>query len=237
MAFQEKLYNVGLEYNLKLNDLQLNNFSKYYDLLIETNKIHNLTAITEENEVIFKHFIDSILPENIFEDNSKIIDIGCGAGFPSIPLKIMNNSLNITAVDSVNKKTEFVKNAVNKLHLSDKFEVIHSRIEDLARNKTYREQYDYVVSRAVAPLNIVLEYSAPFLKNGGKIICYKGSSYSDELKTAENALKTLNLSIEYTKEYYLKEIDALRIVICIKKNSTISDKYPRGGNKPRLSPL
>ena len=237
MTFQEKLANIALEYDLKLNELQLNNFKKYYDILVETNKIHNLTAITEENDVIFKHFVDSILPIDIFLDNSKIIDIGCGAGFPSIPLKIMNSSLQITAVDSVTKKTDFVKNTVDMLNLADKFEVIHSRIEDLARKKEYREQYDYVVSRAVAPLNIVLEYSAPFLKNGGKIICYKGSNYSEELKTAENALRILKLNVEYIKEYYLKEIDATRIVVSIQKNNTISDKYPRGGNKPRINPL
>ena len=132
--------------------------------------------------------------------NSKIIDIGCGAGFPSIPLKILENDFDITAVDSVNKKVEFVSNCTHKLGIDDKFICLHDRIEDIAQKKEFREQFDYVVSRAVAPLNIILEYSAPLCKNNGIIIAYKGINYKDEIQNSQNALNVLNCKIIDIKE-------------------------------------
>ena len=161
---------------------------------------------------------------------------GTSGGFPSIPLKIMNESLNFTAVDSVGKKTTFVNNAKNTLNLSN-FDVINSRIEDLAYKNEYREQYDIVISRALAPLPTVLEYSAPFLKNGGKIISYKGVNYEEELKLSENALKKLNCRIIDTIKFYIKETDSYRYFLIIEKFDNISKNYPRKQNKPRLQPL
>ena len=140
MNFKENLIKIFANNNISINDLQINNFEKFYNLLIETNKTHNLTAITDKEEVITKHFLDSILPINIIPDESKIIDIGCGAGFPSIPLKIMNSSLNIFAIDSVGKKVDFVENTVKNLEISENFTAIHTRIEDLAKNKDYRDR-------------------------------------------------------------------------------------------------
>jgi 16S rRNA (guanine527-N7)-methyltransferase len=172
----------------------------------------------------------------IDKPNQKILDIGCGAGFPSVPLAISNRNLNITAVDSVKKKTDFVESVKNELNL-DNLSVYHARIEDFARLDEHREQYDIVVSRAVAPLNIILEYSAPMLKNGGFIYAYKGINYNEEVKSANRALRLLDCDIVDTKTYHIDELDTDRYVIIIKKNSKIISKYPRKKNKPRLSPL
>lgn len=237
MNFKEKIKNITKNYGFNLNNSQIELFERYYNDLIETNKIHNLTTITEENDVIFKHFLDSILPVKLFKDNLKIIDIGCGAGFPSIPLKIINNTLNITAIDSVNKKIDFVSTEIKKLGISSGFDAIHTRIEDLAKNSAYREQFDYVISRALAKIRTNIEYSAPFLKQNGLIICYKGNNYLEELSESENALKELNCKVIDIKEYYISEIDAKRYIIIIKKIGKTPNKYPRSGNKPRLSPL
>lgn len=237
MNFREKLKEIFGKHNISLSDKQAKNFEKYYENLIKINQIHNLTAITEENDVIYKHFLDSVLPVGELNNNSKILDIGCGAGFPSIPLAIMNNTLKIIAIDSVGKKVDFVNNTAQILDLSQNIQAKHTRIEDLARKSEYREQFDYVVSRAVAPLNIILEYSAPFLKNNGYIISYKGSNYEEELKNSENALKLLNCKLKNVKEYLLPDINTTRYVLIIQKIDNISTKYPRGQNKPRTNPL
>lgn len=237
MNFKEKLQIIFQNNNTQISSEQLEKFEIYYKNLIETNKIHNLTSITDENDVIIKHFLDSILPYKEIPNNSKILDIGSGAGFPSIPLKIMNNNFKITAIDSVGKKVEFIKNQINCLKLSDNFEVIHTRIEELAHNPKYREQFDIVVSRAVAPLSVIIEYSSAFLKNNGYILSYKGNNFEEEIKTSENALKILNCKIEKIYKYYIKELDSYRYILKIKKFDNISSKYPRGQNKPRISPL
>lgn len=237
MIFKEKLGNTFKKHQIKITENQLEQFNFFYDYLIENNKIHNLTAITDEEEVIIKHFLDSILPIAEIKENSKVIDIGCGAGFPSIPLKIMNNNLQITAIDSVGKKVNFVQSAIEKLKLSDNFVTIHTRIEDLARKKEFRENFDYVISRAVAPLNIIIEYSAPFLKNNGYILSYKGSNYQEEIDNCKNALKLLNCNIEEVIEYNIEETQTKRYLLKIRKNGEISTKYPRNSNKPRTNPL
>jgi len=233
---KNKIKNIFDKYNITISDTQIDDFIVFNDMLLKYNSIHNLTNITEEDEMIVKHYLDSVLPYNIFKKNSKVIDLGCGGGFPSIPLKIINKTLDFTAVDSVTKKTEFVNLASNELKFED-FNVIHTRIEDLAHNINYREQYDYVISRAVAPLNIILEYSAPFAKKDGYVICYKGSKYKEEIENATNALKTLNCKIEEIKEFYIEEIDAYRYILIIKKLDTTNKKYPRKQNKPRIQPL
>lgn len=244
MNFKEKMQKVFENNKILINNEQLEKFELYYNKLIETNKIHNLTAITDEDEVIIKHFLDSViiidkLNEEIIANNNqlKILDIGCGAGFPSIPLAIMNNNLEFTAIDSVGKKVDFVNNVVDNLNLQNQFIGIHTRIEDLANNPKYRENFDIVISRAVAPLNIILEYSAPFLKNGGFIYSYKGSNYIEELENCNNALKILDCNITDIYEYHIPELDTKRYILKIRKNSQISTKYPRKQNKPRTNPL
>lgn len=236
MDFKTQLKETLVKYKIEISDKQCDLLQKYHENLIKYNEIHNLTRITDDYDAIIKHYLDSVLPCNLFKNNSKIIDIGCGGGFPSIPLKIMNESLHITAIDSVNKKINFVNLIKNDLNLQD-FEPIHVRIEDLAHNLQYREQYDYAISRAVAPLNIIIEYSAPFLKNNGYIISYKGSNYEEELISSKNALEKLNCKLEKIEKYYIEELDTYRYVLIIKKFKNTSKTYPRKGNKPRLQPL
>lgn len=236
MLLKLDIIKVFENHNIKINDSQAEKLAEFNNLMQEYNKIHNLTSITDDSEVLYKHLLDSVLPIDLMEDNSKIIDIGCGAGFPSVPLAILNPNLKITAIDSVGKKTEFVKIAKNKLNL-DNLEVIHTRIEDLANNKDYRESFDYVVSRAVASLPTILEYSAPFLKNNGKILSYKGSNYKSEVDISNNALNKLNCRINKVYEYNIAELELKRYVLSIEKFDFIAKTYPRKQNKPRLQPL
>lgn len=234
MNFKEKLINVFNKYNISLSDKEIIDFETFYIEMLKYNKLHNITNITDEDEIITKHFLDSVLTKDLFLDNTKVLDIGCGAGFPSIPLKIIKNSLFFTAIDSVNKKIDFVSQIVTQLGLNN-FNTIHTRIEDIAHNNNYRESFDYVISRAVASLNTILEYSAPMLKNGGYIVCYKGPKYLEEINDAQNALKLLNCEIIDIKKYNIEENS--RYILIIRKNNTIDNKYPRNNNKPRLKPL
>lgn len=233
---KEKIHEI-LSYNYKLyRDEKISeDLAKFVDMMLKYNEIHNLTAITEPDEVVFKHLLDSVLPVQIIWQNKKVLDIGCGAGFPSVPLAIVNRNLDITAVDSVQKKTDFVQMVKDELKL-DNLTVKHCRIEDLARSEE-RETYDIVVSRAVAPLNVIIEYSAPMLKNGGHIYAYKGVNYDQEIKVGKRAMRLLDCSVAGVNEYYVEELDTSRYVIRIRKNSTIIPKYPRKQNKPRLQPL
>ena len=224
------------EYNIVVDKKCGLDMQVFVDSMLKYNETHNLTAITEINDVMYKHILDSVLPYKLFEKGKKILDIGCGAGFPSVPLSIINRNLDITAIDSVQKKTEFVRIVKNKLNL-DNLQVLHTRIEDFASDDKFRESFDIVVSRAVAPLNIILEYSAPMLKNGGYILAYKGQNYENEVEMAANAMKVLDCTIQSVEKYHINEIETDRFVLVIRKNSKISPKYPRKQNKPRLKPL
>lgn len=233
---QNILKKVLEKYNIKYSEKEIDNMCKFVEMMKKYNETTNITAIIDDNDIVYKHLLDSILPIDMFDENQKILDIGCGAGFPSVPLAIMNNSLNITAIDSVRKKTDFVESVKNALNL-DNLNIKHTRIEDFAIKKGCRESFDIVLSRAVAPLNIIIEYSAPMLINGGYIIAYKGSNYKEELKSAENALKVLDCELVEEIPYHIDELEATRCILKIRKKSNVSDKYPRKQNKPRLQPL
>ena len=224
------------DFNIKINDEQIKKFMNYMNLLLEWNEKINLTAITQPEEVKLKHFVDSLTVLKYINDDDKVIDIGTGAGFPGIPLKIMNKNTKITLLDSLNKRINFLNIVIEKLDLSN-IQAIHGRAEEIARNKFYREKYDVVVSRAVANLSTLTEYMLPFVKVGGKCICMKGANVNEELERAQNAIKELGGEIERVDNFYLSDNDNERNIIVIKKVKETNPKYPRKAGTPSKEPL
>lgn len=231
---KELIKEIFEKYNFSLNETQIEQFEKYYNYLVQENEKYNLTAITQTLDVIVKHFIDSVLPEKSIEKNATVIDIGTGAGFPGIPLKILRNDLKITLLDSLQKRINFLNNLIEILGLSN-IKAFHGRAEDFVANK--REKYDYAVSRAVANLATLSEYMLPYVKVGGKAIMYKGNKLQDELQAGENAIKILGGETEKVEKYYLAEEESNREVLIIKKIKPTNKKYPRGKNLPKTKPL
>ena len=236
MDFREKLINAFNDNDIELTSVQADMFCKYRDMMLEYNAIHNLTSITDDEGVILKHFVDSVLPYKNIPDGARVIDIGTGAGFPSIPLLIMNNSLHFVLIDSVEKKLKFVQSVVDEFGF-EYVEVIHTRAEELANKPEYRETFDYTVARAVSMLSTLMEYSIPFLKVGGSMLCYKGVGYQEEIDASKNSFQLLGCKVDGIDEYFVKGLDTSRYVIKISKQKPTDKKYPRGMNKPRLKPL
>lgn len=234
--FSNEFINLSKEHGLVLDDKQIKRFYEYMNLLQEWNEKINLTAITEPKEVIIKHFIDCLTISKKIENNAKIIDVGTGAGFPGIPLKIYNESLKLTLLDSLNKRTMFLREVIEKLELQN-VEIIHGRAEDFAQDKSYRECYDYAVSRAVAPLNILLEYLVPYIKINGKVIAMKGSNATDEIKDSKNALKLLESKVIDEEKILLPENSGERYIIIVEKTNKTNKKYPRKAGIPKKNPL
>lgn len=205
-------------------------FDLYYDLLIKWNQKFNLTAVTEREQVDILHFKDSVLCADLIKENAEVLDVGSGAGFPGIPLKIMRDDLKVTLIDSVNKKVLFLNEIINKLELKG-IEAIHTRIEDLKDRK-----FDVVTSRAVALLNVLSEYCLPFVKTGGTMIAYKAFGIDRELVEAEKAIRILGGD---KPEIITKELtgDIKRSFVVIKKITESPNGYPRGRNKPRTKPI
>ena len=223
---------------LSIDSKMIQSFDDYKQLLLEWNEKINLTAIVEEKEVYVKHFIDSAtcIATKLIPENARVIDVGTGAGFPGVPIKILRNDITITLLDSLNKRINYLGEVVNKLKLQ-KVMLVHSRAEDAGINKEHREVYDIALSRAVAPLNILCEYCLPFVKEGGYFLCQKGPSYLEEVKEAEKAVSLLGGKIEEVFEYQLPETDIKHYVIGIKKLSKTPTKYPRKAGKPTSNPL
>ena len=221
--------------SIEISDVQAKQFYTYMNLLIEWNKKINLTAITEENEIVTKHFVDSLIISKYLQESKNVMDIGTGAGFPGVPLKIINNDINMELLDSLNKRIIFLNEVIIQLELRN-INAIHSRAEDLARINKYREKYDVVVSRAVARLNILLEYMIPFVKVGGICICMKGSNI-DELEEAKKAINILGGKIEKIEEITLPDTDIKRNNIIIKKIKNTPDEYPRKAGIPTKNPI
>ena len=232
MDFKQKLN----EFDIKINDEQIKSFEKYMNLLLEWNEKINLTAITQPEEIKLKHFVDSLTVLKYINDDDKVIDIGTGAGFPGIPLKIMNENTKITLLDSLNKRINFLNIVIETLNLRN-IQAIHGRAEEIARNKLYREKYDVAVSRAVANLSTLTEYMFPFVKVGGKCICMKGANVNEELERAQNAIKELGGEIERVDNFYLSDNDNERNIIVIKKIKKTKSKYPRKAGTPSKEPL
>ncbi len=223
--------------NIPLSDKQVNQFLSFYELLIETNKLFNLTSITEFDEVVEKHFLDSCLNYSTFLPYTSVCDIGSGAGFPAIPLKIVRPDLKITMVDSLNKRVNFLNECIQKLELEN-INAIHSRAQELSE-VVGRENFDYVTARAVAPLNILLELCAPYVKVGGKVIALKSNNAELELTQAKNAIKILGLKLEKIENYEInsKTEKFTRKIINFVKESKTPTQYPRKKNKVTTNPL
>lgn len=221
--------------NINIEDINIEKFYNYMLGIIDWNDKINVTAITEKKEFLVKHFIDSLTISRFVEDGKSLIDIGTGAGFPGIPLKIAYPNMQVTLIDSVNKKLNVIREVSNTIKL-DKLEIIHSRAEDLANNPEYREQYDYVTTRAVSNLSTIAEYMIPFLKIGGKAICMKGPNYEEELKEAEKAINILGGKIERIENLLISD-EIERNIIIISKIKSTPNKYPRGQGKPLKEPI
>ncbi len=227
-----------IEIDVVVNDTMLSQFEKYFELLIEWNEFMNLTAITEEKEVIVKHFADSVSLLKAYEinKNEKVIDIGTGAGFPSIPLKILLPEVEFTLVDSLNKRIKFLDEVISQLGLQ-KIITIHSRSEDLARDKKHREKYDVCVARAVANFSVLSEFCSPFVKKGGKLIALKGKAYKEEINVSDKAFYEMQLEVSNVASVVLPTTDVTHYIIMLEKFSQISAKYPRKAGVIKKNPL
>lgn len=217
-----------------LTDEQLEQFDTYARLLVEWNEKMNLTAITEPDEIVIKHFVDSLefLEYADLPQGAKVIDVGTGAGFPSVPLLIARPDIQLTLMDALNKRLNFLDAVLTETGLDA--ELVHSRAEELGKDKNYREQYDIATARAVAPMNVLSEYCLPFVKLGGEFVALKGSN--DDVSPAENAIKTLGGEIKATVSYKLPNGDDRSIAV-VKKISQTSTKYPRNNKKISTKPL
>ena len=239
-AFEDSLRKELNLLSIELENNQIKQFYYYFQLLVEWNKFLNLTAITEMDEVITKHFVDSLslvkAVEEIGIKKYRIIDVGTGAGFPGIPLKIVFPDLEITLMDSLNKRINFLNEVINGLGLEG-IEAIHGRAEDLGRDPLHREQYDFCVSRAVANLSTLSEYCMPFVKTGGYFIPYKSGKIEEELGAAKHAVFLLGGNVKEVKTFLLPGTDAERSLVKIVKTNGTSKKYPRKAGLPSKEPL
>ena len=234
--FSDLMIDYGKEINIVFTEEQLQKFYQYMNLLIEWNEKINLTAIVEPKEIILKHFIDSLTIIKYIEPNKSVIDIGTGAGFPGIPVKIMREDLDITLLDSLNKRIHFLNEVIQKLELKN-ITAIHARIEEFAKNKQYREAFDVATSRAVANLTTLSEYMLPMVDLKGMAICMKGSEISEEISKSKNSIKLLGGKIDKIEEFTLPKSDNRRNLILIKKERQTPGKYPRKPGIPSKEPL
>lgn len=236
MTFAEILAARGAEAQLSFTEEQLAQFTRYYELLVETNKVMNLTAITEPEEVAVKHMVDSLLA---YEDGMQcktLVDVGTGAGFPGVPLKIYCPSLKVTLVDSLGKRLRFLQQVIDELGLKG-IRCEHLRAEDAGRSKKHREQYDYVTARAVARLSVLSEYCLPLAKKGGQFIALKGSRFAEEIEEGEAAVKILGGKIISAEPVKLPGLDDGRAIIKIAKIKATPAQYPRKAGTPEKQPL
>ncbi len=227
------------QYEISITDYQIEQFNQYFELLIQWNEKINLTTITEYNDVVKKHFLDSCLLLKIYSVKDfigkSIIDVGTGGGFPGIPLAIMMPDTDFVLMDSLNKRIDFLKKVVDILKLSN-VKLVHGRAEDLGQDCAYREQFDICVSRAVAALPLLLEYCSPFIRKEGCLYLYKSKKVNEEINDSENALHLLNCKIRNNIEL-VNEDDYLRYLLEIEKVDHTPDKYPRKAGKPKKKPL
>ena len=237
-AKMNQLKEDALQFGVELNEKQLSQFEKYYEMLIEWNEKINLTAITEFEEVLKKHFLDSISIGRLISQNEEvsILDIGTGAGFPGIPIKIAFPDVKVTLLDSLNKRVNFLNEVIKELSLEG-ISALHGRAEDFAKKEDMREQFDFCVSRAVANLSSLSEFCLPYVKVGGSFISYKSEKAKEEYETAQNAISILGGNNVKIDEFFLPGTDYKRTFIIIRKVKETPAKYPRKAGTPIKQPL
>ena len=242
---EEYLISLTKKLNINLSKEQVEAFIKYYELLVEWNEKINLTAITQYEEVCLKHFVDSMSIVNAFSSydeaseffkDKTLIDVGTGAGFPGVCLKILFPELNITLMDSLDKRIKFLDEVIATLGLK-KITTVHARVEDAAKTSEYRECFDFASARAVASLPVLSEYCLPFVKVGGSFIAYKSEKVLEEISISANALNVLGGKIESKFSFDLPDSQLARTILFIKKESSTPDKYPRKAGTPSKKPL
>ena len=245
-TFRIQMMQESAQLGITLSDSQLEQFYSYYEMLVEKNKVMNLTAITEECEVVTKHFSDSLSLFGLLREmqaggdawykTCNVIDVGTGAGFPGIPLKIVFPELRVTLLDSLNKRIKFLNEVIEALGL-EKITAIHGRAEDFAKQKEYREQFDYVVSRAVANLTVLSEYCLPYVKEDGYFLPYKSGDIKEEAANSKKAVKILGGNIEDIISFEIPDTDMARTILKIHKTKVTPKRFPRKAGLPTKEPI
>ena len=236
----EEFFEALAKQGVELNETQKEQFATYFHELVETNKVMNLTSITEEDQVYLKHFYDSIVlgfvDDKLLHEELTLCDVGSGAGFPSLPLKIINPKLHVTIVDSLNKRIKFLDSLVEKLGL-DSVSLVHGRAEEVGKNPQFRESFDVVTARAVAAMNVLTEFCLPLVKVDGQFVAMKSEKAPEELKTAQYAIETLGGEIKRQESVELPNDAGIRNFIFVKKIAKTPKKYPRKPGTPAKKPL
>ena len=234
--FEKEIIEYMEELEIKLSTEQAEMFFKYMNLLLEWNEKINLTAITDEEEVIVKHFVDSITISKYIPTGTSLIDVGTGAGFPGIPLGIIRNDLEIVLLDSLQKRINFLEVVIRELGLEN-IKTVHARAEEFGKNNKYREKFDVATSRAVANLSTLSEYLLPLVKVGGVVICMKGCAIEEELNNSKKAINVLGGKVTWVFEFNLPKTDIKRNIVLVDKVSKTPAKYPRKPGTPSKEPI
>ena len=234
--FEKEIIEYMEELEIKLSTEQAEMFFKYMNLLLEWNEKINLTAITDEEEVIVKHFVDSITISKYIPTGTSLIDVGTGAGFPGIPLSIIRNDLEIVLLDSLQKRINFLEVVIRELGLEN-IKTVHARAEEFGKNNKYREKFDVATSRAVANLSTLSEYLLPLVKEGGVVICMKGCAIEEELNNSKKAINVLGGKVTRVFEFNLPKTDIKRNIVLVDKVSKTPAKYPRKPGTPSKEPI